>query len=172
MRNLLYVLFIQGKWGLKKWQVSNISVLELYERPHQNFFVFEPEWCLFAKAAKKQIFSVSSTSAFYCTCISYNRSTFFQLFHSVQWLLKKMCLDFFILHSETFRIATFWNAFAHSRIVQKGQPMNGCNIAMEFIFSVLRNLEDKALHSTTYLLLFKYRLIKKIKSSLKVRMTL
>ena len=69
---------------------------------------------------------------------------------------------FFILHSETFRIATFWNAFAHSRIVQKGQPMNGCNIAMEFIFSVLRNLEDKALHSTTYLLLFKYRLIKKI----------
>ena len=36
---------------------------------------------------------------------------------------------------------------------------------MEFIFSVLRNLEDKALHSTTFLLLFKYRLIKKIKSS-------
>ena len=98
MRNLLYVLFIQGKWGLKKWQVSNISVLELYERPHQNFFVFEPEWCLFAKAAKKQIFSVSSTSAFYCTCISYNRSTFFQLFHSVQWLLKKMCLDFFLFY--------------------------------------------------------------------------
>ena len=56
MRNLLYVLFIQGKWGLKKWQVSNISVLELYERPHQNFFVFEPEWCLFAKAAKNRYF--------------------------------------------------------------------------------------------------------------------
>ena len=85
---------------------------------------------------------------------------------------RKCVWIFFILHSETFRIATFWNAFAHSRIVQKGQPMNGCNIAMEFIFSVLRNLEDKALHSTTHLLLFKYRLIKKIKSSLKVRMTL
>ena len=36
---------------------------------------------------------------------------------------RKCVWIFFILHSETFRIATFWNAFAHSRIVQKGQPM-------------------------------------------------
>ena len=172
MRNLLYVLFIQGKWGLKKWQVSNISVLELYERPHQNFFVFEPEWCLFAKAAKNRYFLYQALvhSTVHVSPITDRHFFNCSILSNDSW--RKCVWIFFILHSETFRIATFWNAFAHSRIVQKGQPMNGCNIAMEFIFSVLRNLEDKALHSTTHLLLFKYRLIKKIKSSLKVRMTL
>ena len=58
------------------------------------FLFFEPEWCLFAKATQKQIFSVSSPSAFYCRCNTYNRLTFSQLFHCGEWLLKKMCLVF------------------------------------------------------------------------------
>ena len=98
MRNLLYVLFIQGKWGLKKWQGSNKTVLEVCEHPHQNYvyFLSQIDVCLL-KSSKNRYYFLDQVLVHYTVDVTPITDRHFlncSILSIVEWLLKKMCLVF------------------------------------------------------------------------------